>query len=333
VKIQTLKWPLAVALSIAAHIALGSVFKDADPDAQIQGGTELAVETFGEAFTEMRASGAPSEIVEPVETPADEQQATESEVIETIEPDTISSEQPKPTESDLQETEPAVQPVQLSALEPNEQTHETVQNALPPEEAPLSETVETTDSVSSLVPPESVVPVPQPRKVVKQARKEAEPVKRQTAKKRPAKKVTQTAQKQKRTTSGNNGSQRANNRAGTKTGNKKAKQNRSGKKSRMASLAGNASVSNYPGKIQRKIRRAKVRPKKSGKTRSDGRVVVSFVVLKSGSVSNVRIIKGSGSANLDAAAVSTVRRAAPFPQIPDAARRSRWAFNVPIVFK
>jgi len=106
---------------------------------------------------------------------------------------------------------------------------------------------------------------------------------------------------------------------------------RSGKTA--ANGAGNAAVSNYPGKIVRKLRRSLRYPAEARRNGIRGEVHVAFVVSKSGGAGSVRIVRSSGSPVLDRAALDTVRRAAPFPAIPPAAGRSRWAFTVPLAFR
>jgi len=101
-----------------------------------------------------------------------------------------------------------------------------------------------------------------------------------------------------------------------------------GQKKGNSSAAGNAAASNYPGKVRNKINRAKRRA--PGGER--GSVVVSFVVGAGGQASGIRIARSSGSGALDQAALESVQRAAPFAKIPEAAGRSSWAFNIPIVF-
>jgi protein TonB len=59
---------------------------------------------------------------------------------------------------------------------------------------------------------------------------------------------------------------------------------------------------------------------------------VAFTVSASGGVTAVRLAGSSGSAVLDKAALDAVRRAAPFPPIPEDAGRSSWSFTVPLVF-
>jgi protein TonB len=98
------------------------------------------------------------------------------------------------------------------------------------------------------------------------------------------------------------------------------------------SAEGNAAVSNYPGKIVRKLRRALRYPAAAGSRRLRGVAEVRFVVSAGGDVGGVRLVASSGSPLLDKAALEAVRRAAPFPPIPAGAGRSNWPFTVPLAF-
>ncbi|MEO3385648.1 TonB family protein [Mesorhizobium sp. CAU 1741] len=133
---------------------------------------------------------------------------------------------------------------------------------------------------------------------------------------------------QARPAAGASGQNQADARRGTSQGSAQGRSASQSAGNQRSREAGNAAVSNYPGQIVRKLRRA-VRPVRG---RERGQVVVSFTVSSSGGVNSVRIARGSGSPNLDQAAVDTVRRAAPFPPIPPAAGRSSWTFNLPIAF-
>ena len=104
------------------------------------------------------------------------------------------------------------------------------------------------------------------------------------------------------------------------------------KGSKRSSAAGNAAVSNYPGKIVSKLRRALRYPAAARREGLRGEVQVAFTVSASGGVGGVRIVRSSGSPVLDKAALETVRRAAPFPAIPADAGRSSWPFTVPLAF-
>ena len=96
--------------------------------------------------------------------------------------------------------------------------------------------------------------------------------------------------------------------------------------------AGNAEVSNYPGKVRRKLRRSLRYPRQARSARIEGAVVVGFTVAGNGSVTGVRVVEPSGHRILDSAAIATVERAAPFAEIPAAANRSSWTFEIRLEF-
>lgn len=81
--------------------------------------------------------------------------------------------------------------------------------------------------------------------------------------------------------------------------------------------AGNAAVSNYPGRVMRCISRAS-RPR----VNSSGTTVVAFSISANGRVGQVRLARSSGNARLDRAAIQTISRAGPCPAPPAGARRS-----------
>ncbi|MEM9967985.1 MAG: TonB family protein [Pseudomonadota bacterium] len=88
-----------------------------------------------------------------------------------------------------------------------------------------------------------------------------------------------------------------------------------------AQQAGNAAVSNYPGMVMRRIQRRKPN------TSLRGTATVSFRIAPSGALAALSLSKSSGSARFDQLALSTIRRAAPFPEPPPGAKR---AFTIPI---
>ncbi|MEM9880685.1 MAG: cell envelope integrity protein TolA [Pseudomonadota bacterium] len=89
--------------------------------------------------------------------------------------------------------------------------------------------------------------------------------------------------------------------------------------------AGRAAVSNYPGKVRRDVARTRVR-----KAGGRGVAYVRFTVTASGGLGSARISRTSGNADVDRAALSHVRRAAPFPKPPAGAQRT---FTIPIEFR
>ena len=78
--------------------------------------------------------------------------------------------------------------------------------------------------------------------------------------------------------------------------------------------AGNASVTNYVGRVLVQLNRFPV-----GKTSDSGTARVQFQINPNGSLAWVRIVRSSGSAAVDRAATTQVRRAAPFPRTPNGA--------------
>lgn len=129
--------------------------------------------------------------------------------------------------------------------------------------------------------------------------------------------------------SGSGGQQDRDSRRGQADGRERGSAAASGT-GRAGGEAGNAAVSNYPGQVTSKLRRA-VRSVSRGARRGAQRDVhVAFVVTANGGLGSVRISQSSGSSDLDEAALASVRRAAPFPPIPAGAGRSSWSFTVPL---
>ena len=89
-----------------------------------------------------------------------------------------------------------------------------------------------------------------------------------------------------------------------------------------ASNAGNASASNYPGKVYAKIRRT--RQKRAG---GRGVAQIRFSISSSGGLASIRLASSSGSGAVDSAALDHIRRSAPFPPPPAGAQRQ---FVIPV---
>ncbi|ATU95730.1 energy transducer TonB family protein [Phyllobacterium zundukense] len=146
----------------------------------------------------------------------------------------------------------------------------------------------------------------------------------------PAKKAAPAAKATKapaKAASGGDGKNERTARSGIADGKNDGQKNADGNAKGKALAQGNAAVSNYPGTVTSKLRRAL---RRQGRLR--GEVLVSFVVASNGSVTGVGIGRSSGNAAVDKAGMDTVRRAAPFPPIPADAGRSTWAFNIPLAF-
>lgn len=164
-------------------------------------------------------------------------------------------------------------------------------------------------------------PVPLPRpKFLDEKKAEEKPVEKPEPKpvKKAEPKEKPKEQPRKPTTAGNGGQSNANVAASAASGGKGA-----------SDASGNASVSKYPGLVQRALRRALRQPKGAGSAR--GEVQVTFVVSSSGAASGISVTQSSGHAVLDKEALATVKRAK-FPPIPAEAGRNSWTFTMPLAF-
>lgn len=320
------KAALAIALSLAAHVAVASLFVSGEEEMQIAGGGGVDMMIVGTAFHDAVAAGAEADTGEPIE-PALEPVETETAALEPVEPQEAVEQMP--VDEQVAPSEPAVEmaavtpemvePAPLTEVAPvPAETNAPVEaEAIEPAEARELEPVNEPRQEIAAVPN---VPLPTPRPEMTAAEKariappKREVQKRETAKAPPRQQTQKSA--------GNAGNQRTNASRSASAAQTASRNSR----------AGNAAVSNYPGKIARELRRALRYPREAQREQLKGRVIVSFVVTANGSVQSIRVASSSGSAILDQAARETVSRAAPFPRIPPAAGRSSWSFSVPLAF-
>lgn len=85
----------------------------------------------------------------------------------------------------------------------------------------------------------------------------------------------------------------------------------------------------YLGKLRMHLERHKVRPE----AKTTGTAVVKFTVDPAGKILSREIISSSGSKKLDAAAMATIERSAPFPPFPDGISREPVVVSVPFKFR
>ena len=287
-------WIGAGALSLLAHAGAAAILTmtpaQQEEEALIAGGVVAEVAMLGNGAFEAVESGNPEDVITP----------------ETIQPDVT-----EPQEvAEIQPTEIQPEVTEIAPVDPV--VSEPVQELIVPSAEVEIAAVPVPEIKPVIEPEEEIKPVPEVKK--------EKPVKK-VERKKPKQKVVKKA--------GEKGKAKTNASKGEVDGSEDVKIAAvGGQKKGNSSAAGNAAVSNYPGKVRNKINRAKRRV--SGGDR--GSVVVSFVVGSGGQASGIRVARSSGSAALDRAAVDSVQRAAPFAKIPEAAGRSSWAFNVPIVF-
>lgn len=298
-----LKWTGAILLSLLAHAGATQLFEpNEEPQelALVAGGEAMEVAVLGNAFEETVLSGDPTEAIEPDEAEPEEIVPEPTEVAE-VPP--VQSEVTAETPSDIVPTEADV--------------------ILPAEE--IVEAVTAQPEITATVAPvETVVPQEKPD-IKPEPEKKAEP-KKEPEKEKPKKKVVKKR-------AGDAGKQVETAVKGQADGVEGAAATAStGKKGKVAQAFGNAAESNYKGKVRSRVQRYFRFPRSADRAGLGGTVTVSFTVSTGGGVSGVRIVKGSGSPVLDEAAINAVRKAEPFPKIPEAANRTSWLFTIPLQF-
>jgi protein TonB len=251
-----------------------------------------------EVTVNARAMGAPGQ------TPA------QAEQVETLEPVAAPKLEAKSAQARM--------PEKLEPLEPV--TAMSVLTSASGIEAPAPTLVASIDPAETI---SAAQPVLEPVTVEEQA---VAPMPKPRIAERPAKKVAKIApvQPKKTKTPVKKQKKAANSSGGGNSG--KAKVNSQATKAN----ANARTVRNYPGQVVSKLRRALRYP--SG-TRATGEAHVQFVVASNGRASSIRLVRSSGDAKIDAAAVATVKRAGPFPAIPAEAGRKSWTFTVPLAFR
>ncbi len=88
------------------------------------------------------------------------------------------------------------------------------------------------------------------------------------------------------------------------------------------SSASKDEINRYAQAVQAKI--ARTRARRSG---APGRTTVKITIAPNGSISGLGIAKSSGNSSTDQAALSHIRRSAPFPSTPDGKSKT---FNIPV---
>lgn len=271
------------------------------------------------------AQTPPTQELELVEAPTIEPAATDNPVeaqaqnqpLAAIKPATLLK--AKPAEPILK----TATPVQIPAVQPHFQPIENVESRVEPAQTPqtTSETLPPATPPVEAVKPElkkqtlptefktaAVVPTQQIQLPQKRPDYTPPPAP-ETVKIKPKKK---TAAKPRNTRSGSaKGNANISARKGEKKSAKDARAAANNSVRGRNSQAGNASASNYQGKVRRKISRGY---RKAG--RAKGIAKISFRITASGRVTNIRVSRSSGNPKIDKAAAAAVKRAAPFGPPP-----------------
>ncbi|MBW9062851.1 energy transducer TonB [Rhizobium herbae] len=300
---NTVKWTGAIVLSLLAHAGVAKLFEPGEEPFEpslVAGGEAMEVAVLGNAFEQTIQAGDPTEAMEP----------------EQVEPEEV-----KPSE--VAEVAPVQSEVATEATSDIVPTEADV--ILPAEDIPPV-AAEQPEVTATVAPVETVVPEEKPNEPKPEPEKRPEP-KRKPEKEKPKKKEVTRKQ------AGDAGKQKASVDKGQADGveNAVASAN-SGKTGKRSQMLGNAAETRYSGKIRAKVNRHFRYPKSADRAGVTGTVTVAFTISSGGDVGAIRIIQSSGSPVLDEAATNAVRRAAPFPKIPEGANRSSWPFTLPLQF-
>ncbi|MFC4259822.1 energy transducer TonB [Marinobacter lacisalsi] len=88
----------------------------------------------------------------------------------------------------------------------------------------------------------------------------------------------------------------------------------------------------YLEALATRIHQQKFYPRLSRRFGEQGRVVVSFVIQRSGELSDIRVVESSGYPGLDDAAIEALRRVSPFTKIPASVGQDVWPIRLPVEF-
>nr|NJM03973.1 energy transducer TonB [Desulfobacula sp.] len=89
----------------------------------------------------------------------------------------------------------------------------------------------------------------------------------------------------------------------------------------------------YFDMLNLRVQRFKEYPESAKSAHIEGRVQIEFVLLKDGTLSEVKILKSSRHKNLDEAALSAVKKASPFPRPPDFLFKTPVTMRISILFE
>lgn len=314
-KLSALHWAAALTFSLAVHLAAAAALLGGSEEfIEQSGGGDSIVIVIGEDYATMLAAGALTPTPPSSAAALPVVQATENPVRPVLEAQPLQRAEAETAEtadaSTARIVEAATEPpaaVETAALTPSE--------VLEPADAPA--TITATEPI--VVP----VPTPRPERPTTAAKRQSAP--KQTTAARPERRQQQTQHARRATASQQSGAQ-GNARQTAHLG-------ASAAPSARQQRAGNAAVDSYPGRVARALRRARHYPREARRAGVQGEARVRFVVQGNGAATGIRIARSSGSPALDAAAIETVRRAAPFPPIPKQAGRSSWTFTVPVNFR
>ncbi|MBY3064045.1 TonB family protein [Rhizobium laguerreae] len=330
---------LVVALTLFVPKPPNEVIEDA--------GEAVSVVVFGDFDVDQTSAGDPELEVKPEEIAAEE-----------VKPDTLQSttetDEVQPTEMQPEQVQP-VEAESVEAVSPSQEvtrvSPETVVAAEPevlvsqnPAETFVAQPMATAvpeQPVPDIMPttvPEQVVAVQptevQPEEVKPVEAAEVSPEPEERPEPQPKSKIEKPKPEEKKPprkkvepTGGKNGTDRKDTTRGVATGQDAPEFNGMATTAGRGDGIGSAAVANYPGKVQKRIRRAIRVPNEYKRMGEAISVRVRLTIDGTGKLSSVSVAGSSGIPDLDKAALDGVRRAAPFPPLPPQWGKASWSFT------
>jgi protein TonB len=222
--------------------------------------------------------------------------------------------------------EPVAQPVQTAVLTTLKPVEELMPQEVPEELAPLPEAkpveVQPVEKPVETKPVEAKRVAPKP--VEKKIAENAEPTRK------PPREKAEKADRKRKAEAPSRGNAETESRRGASVANSNTTARDGGTGRSREAGSGAAANSNYKGKVRAKIARSTQMPSKAKRLGITGRAQVAFIVTPSGAAQNIVLASSAGNPVLDEAALSAVRRASPFPPMPQG--MSQLSLSVPITF-
>ncbi|MBT8155632.1 TonB C-terminal domain-containing protein [Epibacterium ulvae] len=304
----------ALSLSFLLHLGGGLRLALPDPQVEIAGGAPTTIARLGNSFRDVAQGSTQSAPPTPLQqvTPEKTQQVPHQPPLQTT--TTALVEQVQRTK--VAQPAPSQQPPPpLPLLSPSKTATITAPSPTPTTTQPPTTTALTPVAIETVPPTQVEQPLTATPPTTRIA---ALPEPKPAPKPTPAPPKPQT---QAQNPPSAQGAERAE-RQGSADGQRAASANAAAKQpAAKAAASGNAELTNYAGKVWRKIQRA--RPNSSLK----GTTVIAIAISDRGRLTSVSVARSSGSAQLDQLALRAARKAAPFPAPPDR-KAHRFTFKV-----
>ncbi|PCK79207.1 TonB family protein [Rhizobium sophoriradicis] len=312
---------LAIALALFAPKPPTEVIEDA--------GEAVSVIVFGDYDIDQTSAGDPELELKPDEIATEE---AKPDTVQPVEVESVDAMQPAQEVTRISpETVVAAEPEILVSQNPADTFVAQPMAAAVPEQ-PVPDIMPTTA-------PEQVAPAVQPTEVLPE---EVKPVEAAEVSSKPGEKPElkpklkvekpkpdekRQSRKKEEPTGGKNGSDRKDTTRGVATGQDAPESSGMSTGAGRGDGAGSAAVANYPGKVQKRIRRAIRVPSEYKRMGEAISVRLRLTIDGTGRLSSVSVAGSSGIPDLDKAALDGVRRAAPFPPFPPEWGKTSWSFT------